>query len=42
MYTRNTILELKEPKSTEEAPFPYDRVRVIGTSVVARPGAMGE
>lgn len=42
MFTRGTVLVLKEPKSTDEVPFPYDRVRVVGVSVVSRPGAMGE
>lgn len=34
MYAPNTILELKEPKSTEDKPFAYDRVRVVGPSPV--------
>lgn len=42
MFTRGTILALKEPKSTEDAPFAYDRVRVLGPSVVFRPNALGE
>jgi hypothetical protein len=42
MFTRNTVLVLKEPKSTKDAPFPYDRVRVLGPSPVHRPSATGE
>lgn len=34
MYEPNTILELKEPRSTEDKPFPYDRVKVIGQSPI--------
>lgn len=42
MFTRGTILVLKEPKSTDEATFPYDRVRVLGASVVSRSNVLGE
>lgn len=35
MYKPDTILALKEPRTTDEdEPFPYDRVRVIGQSPV--------
>lgn len=34
MYEPGTILTLKEPRSTDEEPFPYDRVRVIGVSPI--------
>lgn len=34
MYQPDTILKLKEPRSTDDEPFPYDRVRVIGQSPV--------
>lgn len=34
MYANDTILELKEPKSTDKETFPYDRVRVVGVSPV--------
>lgn len=36
MYTPDTILTLKEPRSTDDKPFPYDRVRVINASPVSR------
>lgn len=36
MYTPDTILKLKEPRSTEDKPFPYDRVRVINASPVSK------
>lgn len=42
MFTRNTILVLKEPKSTPEAVFPYDRVRVLGPSPVTNSSLTGE
>lgn len=31
-YKPDTILTLKEPRSTPEKPFAYDRVRVVGIS----------
>lgn len=34
MYSPDTILTLKEPRSTEDKPFAYDVVRVIGPSPV--------
>lgn len=34
MYAPETILKLKEPRSTKNEPFPYDRVKVIGQSPV--------
>lgn len=34
MYEEGTILALKEPRSTEDEAFPYDRVEVIGQSPV--------
>lgn len=48
MYQPDTILKLKEPRSKEGEPFPYDRVRVVGQSPVSTPtpnaweGAMGQ
>jgi hypothetical protein len=36
MYSADTILKLKTPRSTEDTPFPYDRVRVIGPSPVSK------
>lgn len=42
MYAIDTILTLKEPRSTDDKPFAYDRVRVVGPSPVdhgAKPGA---
>lgn len=34
MYTPGTILVLNEPQSTEEKPFAYDKVEVVGPSPV--------
>lgn len=34
MYVPGTILALNEPQSTEEKPFAYDRVEVVGPSPV--------
>ncbi len=34
MYEPETILTLKEPRGTEDEPFPYDRVKVIGQSPI--------
>ena len=34
MYEPETVLVLKEPRSTEEDQFPYDRVEVIGQSPI--------
>lgn len=34
MYQPDTILKLKDPRSTDDEPFPYDRVRVVGQSPV--------
>lgn len=34
MYEPGTILTLKEPKSTEDEPFAYDRIRVVGQSPI--------
>ncbi len=34
MYAPETILKLKDPRSTEDVPFPYDRVKVVGQSPV--------
>lgn len=34
MYQPDTILRLKELRSTPEVPFPYDRVRVINQSPI--------
>jgi hypothetical protein len=42
MFTRGTVLALKEPKSTEDTVFPYDKVRVIGESPVTRSNVTGE
>lgn len=42
MFKPGTILTLKNPQSTEDYTFPYDRVKVIGTSPVSHAGgAMG-
>lgn len=35
MYEAGTILALKEPRGTDETPFPYDRVEVIGQSPIS-------
>lgn len=35
MYQPGTILELREPQSTEDQPFAYDRVKVLGVSPVS-------
>lgn len=35
MYAADSILTLKEPRSTDDKPFAYDRVRVIGPSPVS-------
>ena len=32
MYETGTILRLREPKSTDDTPFAYDKIEVIGTS----------
>lgn len=34
MYAPGTILQLKEPRSTDENKFPYDEVEVIGESPI--------
>jgi hypothetical protein len=41
MFEPGTTLRLREPQSTEEAPYPYDRVTVIGQSPIqhSRPTA---
>lgn len=39
MYKPGTVLTLREPQSTKDQPFPYDRVRVIGPSPVAHAAA---
>jgi hypothetical protein len=41
MYEPGTILALKEPKSTEELNFPYDKVTVVGQSPIDHGGAVG-
>ena len=42
MYREGTILELKEPRSTESDPFPYDQVEVIGISPVTHAGGASD
>lgn len=42
MYQPETILSLKEPRSTEDQPFAYDRVRVVGVSPINHSGATAE
>lgn len=34
MYEPESVLVLKDPRSTEEDPFPYDRVEVVGQSPI--------
>lgn len=34
MYEPGTVLTLREPQSTDDAPYPYDRVVVVGQSPV--------
>jgi hypothetical protein len=34
MYHTGTILKLREPQSTDEKPYAYDRVKVVGQSPV--------
>lgn len=34
MYEPDTILKLKEPRSTEDTPFAYDQVKVLGQSPI--------
>lgn len=41
MYEPGTILALKEPKSTEDAVFPYDTVRVVGQSPINHGASIG-
>lgn len=41
MYAPNTVLELKEPKSMDGKPFPYDEVRVVGPSPIQHPVIAG-
>jgi len=41
MYEPGTILALKEPQSTEETTYPYDRVKVVGQSPVQHATASG-
>lgn len=38
MYEIDTVLELKEKKSTDDKLFPYDEVRVVGPSPVDHTG----
>lgn len=37
MYESGTILALKEPQSTDDETYPYDRVEVVGQSPVHHP-----
>lgn len=41
MYEPGTILSLKDPQSTEEETYPYDRVLVVGQSPVHHATASG-
>lgn len=41
MFQSDTILVRREPLSTEENPFPYDRIRVIGPSPVVYSASSG-
>lgn len=41
MYEPGTILALREPQSTDESTYPYDRVKVIGQSPVQHATASG-
>lgn len=41
MYEPGTILALREPQSTEDATYPYDRVKVVGQSPVHHVTASG-
>lgn len=41
-YAVETILTLKEPRSTEEQPFAYDRVKVIGPSPINHSSVQSE
>lgn len=34
MYEPDTVLKLKEPRSTDEKPFAYDQVKVLGQSPI--------
>lgn len=36
MFEPGTILRLREPQSTKDNPYPYDRVYVVGQSVIQR------
>ena len=35
MYEPGTILAMREPQSTDDTPYPYDRVQVVGQSPVS-------
>lgn len=37
MYAPETILALKEPRSTDDKPFAYDRVKVVNVSPIQHP-----
>lgn len=41
MYEPGTILKLREPQSTDDVPYPYDLVKVVGQSPIqhSRPDA---
>lgn len=41
MYEPGTILALKEPQSTDDFNYPYDRVKVVGQSPVQHATASG-
>ena len=41
MYESGTILALKEPQSTDDFTYPYDRVQVVGQSPVQHATASG-
>ena len=39
MYDKGTILKLREPRSTDDTLFAYDRIEVIGTSPLSHGSA---
>lgn len=41
MYEPGTILAMREPQSTDDTPYPYDRVQVVGQSPVQHVSASG-
>lgn len=41
MYEPGTVLALREPQSTDDSVYPYDRVKVVGQSPVQHATASG-